>query len=287
MTMTSDRRTFLRAATAVALGAGAAVAGGAPALADHGRTTRSPVPRGSVSIQLYSLRSIMTDAAAAEVVLETLAEMGYVKVETAGTYGLTPAAFRTVLDRVGLRPSSAHIGGTDNPQAVADEAAALGVRFVNYPYAAFNTLEPWRVLADGLNRVGEACQSVGVRYGYHNHALEFEVEENGVQAYDVLLQETDDRLVHMQLDLYWAVTGGQDPIEVFRRDPRRFLQFHVKDRDEAGFFADPGEGNIDFPRIFAEQRLSGAIEFIVENDQPRDPIEFARTGYEYMRNVRF
>ncbi|MGJ7440239.1 sugar phosphate isomerase/epimerase family protein [Aquipuribacter sp. MA13-6] len=284
--MTPDRRAFLRAATVAAIsGLGAAGAVASPAAA----TTRGRhgVPRGAISIQLYSLRSIMTNPTTAEVALETLAEMGFVNVETAGTYGMSPAVYRAMLDRVGLRATSAHIGGVGNPEAVAQEAATLGARFVNFPYAAYTTLEPWRVLADGLNRVGEACQAYGIRYGYHNHALEFEVEENGVQAYDVLLTETDDRLVHMQLDLYWAVTGGQDPVEVFRRDPRRFMQFHVKDRDEVGFFADPGEGTIDFPSIFSEQRLSGVIEYIVENDQPADPLEFARTGIDYLRDVRF
>ncbi|WP_380167387.1 sugar phosphate isomerase/epimerase family protein [Jannaschia sp. R86511] len=288
MTMTPDRRAFLRAATVAAIGGIGAASAVAPAHAATGRTTRgrNGVPRGAISIQLYSLRSIMTDASTAEVVLETLAEMGFVKVEAAGTYGMTPTAFKAMLDRVGLRASSAHIGNLD-PQAVADEAGALGARFVNFPYAAYQTLDEWRALAADLNPVGEACQAAGIRYGYHNHALEFEVEENGVQAYDVLLTETDDRVVHMQLDLYWAVTGGQDPVEVFRRDPRRFLQFHVKDRDEAGFFADPGEGTIDFPSIFSEQRLSGVIEYIVENDQPADPLEFARTGIDYLRDVRF
>ncbi len=292
MTMTPDRRAFLRAATVAAiggLGAAGAVASPATASSVRGATMRGRhgVSRGAISIQLYSLRRIMTNATTAEVVLETLAEMGFVNVEAAGTYGMTPAVFRAMLDRVGLRATSAHIGGVDNPEAVAAEAAALGARFVNFPYAAYTTLEPWRVLADGLNRVGEACQGYGIRYGYHNHDREFTVEENGVQAYDVLLQETDDRLVHMELDLYWVATGGADPVEVFRRDPRRFMQFHVKDRDEAGFFADPGEGTIDFPSIFSEQRLSGVIEYIIENDQPADPLEFAQTGIDYLRDIRF
>lgn len=290
---TLDRRSFLRSATAAALGLAALGGGTAASATGQARTaTRSDrgpnrVPRGNISIQLYSLRSLMTDPTAVEMVLGTLHEFGYRKVETAGTYGLGAAGFREILDRVGLWASSAHIGGVDDPPALADEAAALGARFANFPYAAYNTLDEWRALTDGLNAVGAAMRDVGVRYGYHNHAQEFLLEENGVQAYDILLDECDSNLVHMQLDLYWAVTGGVDPVEVFSRDPHRFRQFHVKDRAPDGFFADPGEGTIDFPRIFAERRESGVIEYIAENDQPADPIEFAQTAHDYLSDVRF
>ncbi|MBY5162001.1 sugar phosphate isomerase/epimerase family protein [Salsipaludibacter albus] len=284
-----NRRRFLRNATIAALGltaAGNATLASAAPGSGRGPTGRRPVPRGNISIQLYSLRGIIPNGNAAGVaaVMETLFDIGYRKVEPYSNHGLGWEGFRSVLDDAGLTATSLHNGGR-NPQAVVEAALAMGSTYTNFPFASYGTLDEWRALAvDVLNPVAAAMTDAGVKYGYHNHATEFQVEEDGVQAYDVLLEEFTG---HMQADLYWVVTGGADPVEVFSRDPGRFLQFHVKDRDESGFFADPGEGTIDFPRIFAARQESGVIEYIAENDQPADQIEFAETAFEYLRNVRF
>lgn len=209
------------------------------------------------------------------------------KVEPFTDYGMGYEALGDMLKDYRLKPTSMHNGDT-NPESAVEKSLALGVTYTNFPYAAFDTLDGWRGLVDTLNPVGEAMAAAGIQYGYHNHNhdREFTVVEDGVQAYDVLLEGLDDS-IHMQLDLYWVVAGGADPVEVFSRDPGRFLQFHVKDRAPDGSFADPGEGTIDFPRIFAERKLSGVREYITENDAPADALEFAETGFDYLRNVRY
>ncbi|MCW2898959.1 MAG: sugar phosphate isomerase [Streptosporangiaceae bacterium] len=66
---------------------------------------------------------------------------------------------------------------------------------------------------------------------------------------------------------------------------RRFA--YVKDRGPDGSFADLGTGDIDFPRIFSHGREAGVIEYIVERDSEPHPLDTARVGYDYLRDVRF
>lgn len=289
-TRTMDRREFIRNSTLAALGLAAAGAAGSSAAhaarpaGKGGPEGKRPVPRGKISIQLYSLRSITRNATDRAMVFDTLREIGYRKVEPYTNYGMSWSELSDTLQSYDLQPSSMHTGDR-NPESAAQAAMDLGVKYANFPFERLPTLDAWRALAvDVLNPVHAAMTEAGVMYGYHNHDGEFTVEENGVQAYDVLLEEFNG---HMQMDLYWVVTGGADPVEVISRDPGRFLQYHVKDRDETGFFADPGEGTINFPRIFAERKESGVQEYITENDRPDDALEFAETGYDYLRNLRY
>ncbi len=280
---TMDRRAFLRNATIAALGLTAATAGSGLTSASASPAGKRPVPRGKISIQLYSLRSITRTASDRSMVFDTLRDIGYRKVEPYTNYGMSWSELGDTLRSYDLQPTSLHNGDKDPGRAV-QASLDLGVTYTNFPFARYPTLDQWRALVDELNPVAEAMQAAGVEYGYHNHDAEFTTVENGVQAYDVLL---DEFIGHMQLDLYWAVTGGADPVEVFSRDEGRFLQFHVKDKAADGFFADPGEGTIDFKRIFAARKDSGVKEYITENDAPADALEFAETGFDYLRNLRY
>jgi sugar phosphate isomerase/epimerase len=282
-----QRRTLLRAAALTAMGLGAAVA--VPGTASAGTDTddgrvKGRVPRGAISIQLYSLRDMLT--ADLEVTLAALARIGYRKVEMAGTYGRTAAQFRAILDRHGLHATSSHVGVNANWQASLDNALTLGNRFIVHPYANYATAAEWRRFADQLEPAGAAARAAGLRFGYHNHAHEFARLPTGERPYDIITA-TDPKLVHLEVDLYWAVTGGADPVALFHEHERRIKQFHVKDRAADGSFADLGTGTIDFRRIFANAGETGVLEYIVERDSQPHPVETARIGYEYLRNVRF
>lgn len=281
-----NRRDALRLAATGVVAAGALAAGAGTAAADpDGHRPRRKVPKEQISIQLYTLREIIGDDP--EPVLRQLRRIGYRKVELAGTYGLPAREFRRLLDRVGIRATSAHAGPDgDFEQTVAD-LTILGCTYAAMPYAAYSTAAEWSALAARLNTAARIAARRGLRYGYHNHAQEFAPLPDGRTGYDILLAETDPRLLHLELDLYWAVTGGVDPVQVVRRAPWRFRQFHVKDRAADGSFANLGEGTIDFARIFRLTNSGSRFEYIVEHDQPADAIETARVGYDYLRDLRY
>lgn len=285
MTDSLSRRSILRGAAGAAIVAGAGIAGATPAAADGGHGHgRLRVPRDRISIQLFTLRSVMeTDL---EGTLEALADIGYRKVELAGTHGRTAAEFRRILDRFRLRATSTHVGiDGDLNQLIAD-ARTLGHRYVVVPFANFPTIAEWRTFAGRLEAAGKVFRRAGFEFGYHNHDQEFRAID-GIRPYDVITQRTTGRNVHLEMDLFWVVNGGADPIREYWRNFGRVRQYHVKDRGADGSMVDPGTGTINFPRIFRANWPRGVDEYIVEHDNPTDPLATAEVGYRYLSNLRF
>ena len=100
--------------------------------------------------------------------------------------------------------------------------------------------------------------------------------------------------MHLELDLFWATRGARDPVDLIEQNKGRVLQYHVKDMNQAGSFTDPGDGLIDFARIFEHSKHAGAVEYIVERDaagspprSPADALTTARVGYEFLATIRF
>ncbi|MEO3886388.1 sugar phosphate isomerase/epimerase [Nonomuraea sp. B5E05] len=289
-----------RSLLAAGLGLGtAAIAGAAsPAAATpphHHRKHR--IPPGQISMQLWTVRDDL--AQNYDATLTYLAEIGYPKVELAlGYFGRTAKQLREFLDGIGIRSTSSHddISADDaGLEAKIENALTLGQSFMVVPYLNSDSEDQWKAWAERMNVEAAAARKAGLRYGYHNHAHEFTIDLGGGRTpWDVLTSELDPRLVHLEIDLYWAVTGGvgrgvRDPVrfalDVIRRAPQRVLQFHVKDRHLDGDMADLGTGTIDFRRIFDKHRV---IEYIVENDTPDvTPRRTAEVGYRYLRKVRF
>jgi sugar phosphate isomerase/epimerase len=153
----------------------------------------------------------------------------------------------------------------------------------------------YRAFAADLNKAGALARRAGLSFGYHNHHAEFLRQDGGNRTgYDILTSETDPRLVHLEVDLYWAWRGAADPVDLIHQNRGRIKQVHVKDLAESSQFADPGDGLIDFGRIFQHAREAGLIEYIVERDDagtpprsPADALTTARVGYNYLANLRF
>jgi len=129
-----------------------------------------------------------------------------------------------------------------------------------------------------------------LRFYYHNHDFEF-AKDQGQVLYDVMLDRTDPDLVFFELDLYWIVTAGRDPLDYLGRyDQSRWPLFHVKDRTAglfgaSGTFADLGEGIINFKRIFEALDNKHYHHYLVERDTQVNPPRTARVGYEYLREL--
>jgi len=300
-----SRRRFLTTATATA-----AAVGAAPGVAlahggrghGHGGHRHDRIPRERISIQLYTLR----DQLAIDLpgTLQALSDIGYERVEHAGFVGRTVTQFKAELDAAGLRATSGHVS---IPQpfdasvwnASLQDALTLRSKYIVQPFFGINfgtgavvrDSATWAAFARDLNTAGQMARRVGLRLGYHNHNWEFFrlTDDPSRRAFDVLVEETDPRYVHFELDLFWSWRGANDPVDTLRRIDGRVRQYHVKDLNQAGSFADVGDGLIDFVRIFREQ---AADEYIVERDDagtpPRTPaqaLDTARVSYEYLANL--
>jgi len=245
-----------------------------------------------IGVQLYTVRQAM--AQDFEGTLARVAEIGYREVEFAGYFNRDAKAVRAALDAAGLDAPAAHIPlenlRTRWPQTL-DDARVVGHRYLvvpSLPTEDSRTLDGYRAVADLFNRAAEEARGAGIRLGFHNHAGEF-APLSGRIPYDVLLEETDPRLVWFELDLYWIARGGGDPLAYFARYPGRFSMVHVKDMDatpQQGM-VDVGAGVMDFKRIFARREQAGIRHCFVEHDNPESPFDSIRRSFDYLRQLEF
>ena len=252
----------------------------------------SPVRKlDRIGVQFYTIRDALTrdlDGSLARV-----AAIGYQEVELAGYRSHTVAEFRAALDRNGLVAPSTHIAMErvrDELPQVLDEAHQLGHKFVICPNIPDEKagLDGYRKAADVLNHAGEVAGRSGISIGYHNHESEL-APIGGVRPYDVMLDRTDPKLVAMEMDIYWLVKGGGDPLAYFRKYPGRFRMVHVKDMDgsRAKTMVDVGKGVIDWKAIFAQSGEAGIEHYFVEHDDARDPFASIADSYAYLRRLEF
>jgi sugar phosphate isomerase/epimerase len=248
-----------------------------------------PVPLG---IQLYTLRDLL--AKDVEGTLAAIAAIGYQEVELAGLYGRTAADFRAILDRVGLKTPAGHVGIpaiTDTLDQTIADAKTLGQQFVIVPWLPeeSRTADGYRKIAETFNAAGEKLRAAGLTLGYHNHWFEFDALGSGPAAcgYDILLARTDPKFVVMELDLYWIRKGGRDAATYFRDHRGRFRLVHVKDMSAGGTMVDVGQGVIRWADLLAGARKAGVSHFLIEHDEAKDPLAFARTSYDYLKSIRF
>jgi sugar phosphate isomerase/epimerase len=256
-------------------------------------------PKNGIGLQLYTIRDdIKADTMAA---LRKVSEIGYTELEAAGYsqgkfYGMEPAEIRRRLSDLNMRLLSTHTGIQTVRQGweqKLEASVAAGCKYVVVPSLPQNertTIDSYKRRAEEFNKAGEISNKYGLRFGYHNHAFEFDVIEGQV-PYDILLKETDKKLVTFQLDLYWALKAGHQPLDLFKKYPGRFELWHVKDMDNTPekFFAEVGSGIIDFKAIFGQKKRSGMKHFFVEQDAVRNstPMEAIKKSYQFLSQQKY
>lgn len=248
-----------------------------------------------IGIQLYTLKDVINDDPKG--ILKQLAGFGYKELETYGykegkLFGLPVAEFGKVVKDLGMRTVSGHYGidifEKDLERAIGD-AKSLGQEYVVLPWLgdSYRTLDGIKGVCNTLNKAGELAKKSGIRIGYHNHDFEFQ-KMDGKVLYDVMLAELDPKLVSMEMDLYWVVYAGYDPLKYFAAYPGRFEQWHVKDRDKevTNRNTEVGAGSIDFKSIFAQAKLSGMKHFYVEQEYfARPSIESAKICIDNLKKM--
>ncbi|MDE0474176.1 MAG: sugar phosphate isomerase/epimerase [Gammaproteobacteria bacterium] len=258
---------------------------GHPGSDDGGPALQVP---SAIGVQLYTVRSVMTGDA--DGTLAAIAAIGYEEVELAGLYGMSAREMKARLDAVGLAATSSHHSVEEvrgSWEAILDAAVAFGQSLVVVPAlpVAERDGEALRRVADDFNRAGEAARAAGLRFGYHNHDWEMHPDVDGVRPIDLLLDRTDPELVDWQMDIFWVVHAGADPMAELDARAGRVTSLHVKDRTAAGEMADVGAGVIDFRPVLARAGELGLLHQYVEHDQPRDPIESVRASYRALRDI--
>lgn len=291
--MPSRRDTVKALAALAALGVLPRVAGAAAhSPGDGARAVDAPDSIERIGLQLYTVRSLMT--ADMPGTLAAVAAAGYREVEFAGYFGRTPHEVRGLLNAHGLTAPSTHLDLDAVRQqfgATAESAQAIGIRYLTVPSLDMKTLktaDDWKRMADVFNDVGRRATAAGLRFAFHNHAIEF-TPVDGAVPMDLLIRGTDPALVTFELDLFWTLKAGQDPRAYLERHPGRFAMVHVKDATAAPArqMTDVGAGVMDWARIFAARTTAGIRHYFVEHDNPADPMRSIRRSADYLTALRF
>jgi sugar phosphate isomerase/epimerase len=239
------------------------------------------ISKDRIGIQLYTVRDHM--AVDLNNTLQGIAAIGYQEVEFAGYFDHSPEEIRTILSGEGLASPSTHIPLKfiqNSPNQIIDTALTIGHEYIVMPWIMPHqrSLYKYKEYIELFNKFGEQCQRVGLKFAYHNHDFEFEVIE-GIRPIDLLIEETDNNLVSFELDLYWIIKAGEDPLRYIKKYPNRFPLWHIKDMANDGSMRDVGEGIIDFEEIFKLKSLSGLEHYYVEHDNPPDSLMTASKSF--------
>ena len=198
-----------------------------------------------IGVQVYTVRNELGKDFSGTI--KKVADIGYNYLELFNykegkIYDLPVKEINSILSNNNIKTVSLHVGtGANSPdqeatmvnnwERVVADAAEMDLEYLVCAYLASSerqTIDDYKKVADLFNTSGEVCKEYGIQFGYHNHAFEFEQIDNKI-PYDLLLAQTDSDLVKMELDLYWIVKAGQDPIKYFKAHPGRFPLWHVKD----------------------------------------------------------
>lgn len=187
----------------------------------------------NISVQLYTVREALAEDLPGT--LAKLAEAGYTTVEPYNFAGFDELG--AGLAAAGLQAPTTHQHFIGEPEADQDaifaKAAELGIGTVIDPHVP---TERWQEAADieataaALNESATIAARHGITVGYHNHAHEITPQIEGVSALEYFAGKLDDA-VKLEIDTYWVVVGGGDPLALIEKLGSRVVALHIKDGD--------------------------------------------------------
>lgn len=251
-------------------------------------------------IQLYGLRGVLGDDPKA--VLKQVADMGYKYIEPFDHeklgmfFGMGNKGLKSYVEDLGMKIYSVHTNIYKDFEKKVEETAEIGIKYFIYNWEGpGKTLDDYKRMADDFNVKGEYCKQHDIKFTFHNHDFTFYKMGDTIPQ-DWIMQHTDADLVDFQIDFYWVLYAGQDPVEWINRYPGRFKLCHFKDRSkdskerEGKGIVELGTGTIDFRSILNKIKNSTIKYYLVDQDtcnDRTDPLACAKTDADYLKNIRF
>ncbi len=161
--------------------------------------------------------------------------------------------------------------------------------------------EEWKLLAEGLNKLGKIAKDKGMTLTFHHHMGTVVQTEEEI---DRFMETVDPELVFLLFDSGHLSFAGIDPEKVLKRYVNRVKHVHLKDirkdmvkksKNERwsflkgvreGVFTVPGDGDVDFAPIFRILEDAGYEGWVVveaEQDPAKaNPLEYAKKARAYI-----
>ena len=281
-----NRRNFLRNASLLTLGS--LMVGKTNSANAAIVSTKESLAGKKIGLQTYSLSDELFKDGPAR--LKELKLMGYTDLELSlynnvKIRDIDMMEFKKMANAAGLKITSSHVNppvreySKDNLSSIkefwektAEDHAKLGVQYLIQPgLPSTKSTEEVIYVSEVFNEAGKIVKAAGLSFGYHNHDMEFAHvtpggaaskfgrNEKGDVIYDLFMKHTDPSLVFFELDVYWAVMGQQDPVDVMKKYADRIKVLHIKDRNVLGM-----SGMMNFEQIFKQAYTNGIKDYFVE-----------------------
>lgn len=261
-----------------------------------------------VGVQLYSVRNeMMKDPIGT---IESVAKAGYKYLEAANHnaledfgvgFGVDAKTLKSVLDDQGSGIVSAHIFPftADNTKELIEYNHILGNNYIVYPMDFYGGYDEVQRKVEMMNSVGKIFRAEGISLLYHNHFHEFQ-KFGDKTVFQMIYENTDPDYLGFELDTFWSMRGGQNPLEVMDYLGQRLKLVHQKDYlpadgypkvifDRLGYdakidmdvfnsgysekeFTEIGTGSMDIQAIIDKANALGSVDYIIlEQDYSQHP----------------
>ncbi len=221
--------------------------------------------------------------------LHYLSRLGYQTLEYPGTFGHDAKTLRKIIESHNL----VSLAGGESMWYIKQNIASMLSEFEKiqkkylicyWPWTddgKNKSIDDWKRNADVFNQLGRVCKAAGVHLAYHNHDIEFLQTENEI-PYDTLLKYTDPDLVTFQIDLWWVVKGGRNPMEYLQNYAGRFKLCHIKTFD----VIHKTQVAVDYPLLFSKANNAGIQHFIIENEKEIvAPFDYLKQSITYLNDT--
>jgi len=256
-------------------------------------------PKKHLGLQVYSVKGFESDVPGS---LKILADEGYVELELANynaatglVAGYKPVEFAALVKTYGMEVISSHArakfdvkdeaGTLSSWGKLFDDHKLMGCKYVVFPMNMWSgSVEGLKAECGLMNKIGDEANKRGIKFGYHNHNMEFATVANTNQLYeDFLIANTDPNKVFFEMDVYWITVGGQDPVAYLKKYPTRFQALHIKDEYVVG-----ESGKINYQAIFNQFYKNGYDVWFVEMEgkMNKEEREKSMARMEAMKNVQ-
>jgi sugar phosphate isomerase/epimerase len=238
---------------------------------------------GVLGLELYTVRHLLDKDVPGT--LKLVKDWGFEDVEGGNWYGRSAADFKTLIGQYGLRMQSV-LGGyekfrDDLPSLISD-AKAVGAKYLGtawIPHQGAFTRETVDQASADFAKWGKALAAEGLQFHYHVHGYEFQPSPDGTLL-DTLIKQSPAGDVAFEMDVFWVVRGGGNPVALLQKYPGRFLLMHLKDIAKGTPTGDPtgsapdetsvplGTGQVDWPAVVKAAKAGGTKFFYIEDEHP-------------------
>ncbi len=256
---------------------------------------------GQVGLQLQSVHIVMSKDL--DGTLGKVHDFGFKYVELVGEYSLSADSLTAELTNHQLTAISAHFPYArfrDDPEGIANEATKLGLKMVGCPSLPQKDKLDLAGCDEAIkifNRAGEILAQHHIQFFYHPHGYEFQPSGDGT-FFDVLAAKTDPQFVHFQMDVFWIVHAGQDPLKLFHKYGNRWISMHLKDMKKgtptglftghspASTFVPVGQGQIDIPAVVQAAHEVGVKWFFLEDESEKPDLQIPQS-VSYFKTMKW